>query len=960
MLSADVPEFIPKALRSVEHEQAANNTVPDEKDKKDNVQEENIQQPPDVNEDINLPTDHSYAADVSTQNANPPDPEVAPLTSTTEERDLLNSYPESSLSATSAEFVPSGEYSSNLYYGYGNQTDSPTPHIPYPPPNTPYVFPHKSGNPYEPNNFPMYYCDQPWNTEMDYSGYFQMVNGAYSGGEYFVPDGGYIYDSRDGYGGMIMGQGYYDSGMRPDMVAGQAMNAGGGRGRGGQFRRQNRGRNNRRPPDQGGGRGRQPTTAISICGQTGELTYTRRKSGSLANDCSKISSKDSGHASSILNNVSNWPGLGKSENADEALAKMASSTEEGPSAAAAADPSPLNFSLVAKKNDTSLNGPTVAESHMESDKAPAKQKKINRRKSNSKKQSSISSTDDNSSPQTIVPQSSNDCKTQLADTLQQLSSDLSKDRNESASEPCSDMDSNATKSSIENWASLSKSARKRAKRNLKKQHMAASDQGKVMAVETVTADDKASSEPASSKEVIEPVVKPTPVTPTLRETQTVVTPKDNSKFSVKDERRPLVPSNTDKSTGKKTKTPSQVHQGNEKNSAFKEQPCLPVSSPVKSPKKEEPKESEWVTVVRGKTRKNGTKDSQINLQTANDMLVQDKENENSEFPEKKNFARKNSKESLPLSKENSSTNVPLKNKEIQNGSKRVTRTPKIKQTISSEQSKNCVDTLISEESNLKNKPPDEPPPKSKDPNDPKVQELKKQRALKKEMVKQQKRLNREQAALQKQAEARRDTKISLLSPPLKDNQGEVKQENFVMKVEEYPSLFDSKTVTKCSNVEASVSSAQKTSLSNPKNLKAELQKVNGIVRVAKNNASSEVGKQQTNKASKSVVSSDSFPPLSSADSSSSAAPSVLSYSAAASSTAVGKPPATNNIIQPSSESNKGSSSDPKKSKKSPLKKTVITQKTKKVKTSDKITIDFGAMLQVSIFLTVNIGYILYK
>ena len=344
MLSADVEEFVPQALRTARAQAALEVTNAEvasaQEVKKDDVFKEtegsatnellassviNVSTSADSN--IESATDSTEAAAAASDGACIH--EESTLITT-----VQNDYPDSTLSATSAEFIPSVDYNSAMFVGFNSPTDSPGPHVPYVNGSPG----HSAASYMYTNKPPMYYGQQsahsygyypqaPWATDVDYAtGYsqynampFNASTGAshYSGGNYYVPDG-YLFDSSEYHSnaGLMMDSSYFSgcSFVDNNEFAGGGLHPmQGGRG-GGNIRRGNKSR--RRPSDHGGGGrggavggGRVPSTEMRINGQTGELTVGKKRVQSSSQSTHETPQQVTVQASAIINNAENWPTL---------------------------------------------------------------------------------------------------------------------------------------------------------------------------------------------------------------------------------------------------------------------------------------------------------------------------------------------------------------------------------------------------------------------------------------------------------------------------------------------------------------------------------------------------------------------------------------------------------------------------------------------------------------------------
>lgn len=372
MLSADVPEFIPKALR--EQAQAV-------AEKSENVEIPSVENVVE-NEKSEVVQDQQVAASKESGNEDNVQAKQGSDNALSAASIVQNTYPDSTLSATSAEFVPSIEYNSSCYLGFNGPSDTAGPSVSYGNDGASqgasgFMYYGQQGAP------PYGYYNQPaWATDVDYGNGYRHYNHVmpataaagsaphYSGGEFFVPDGGCMFEGNEGYpnnSALIMEPSYYGGSVVGGEYGGpssmQHMNV--GRGGHSNFNRRGNNKNRgRRPSDNGGGARGGPANELRICGQTGQLTVGKKKAATAPRgDHHNVSLVERLQASTIINNKENWPtlNLGKQEKpVVSAVPKLSSSelvTEQVCVTSASVNQSSsstLSFSSMAKKKNDAV------------------------------------------------------------------------------------------------------------------------------------------------------------------------------------------------------------------------------------------------------------------------------------------------------------------------------------------------------------------------------------------------------------------------------------------------------------------------------------------------------------------------------------------------------------------------------------------------------------------------------
>ncbi|KAF2360043.1 Ribosomal protein L7Ae/L30e/S12e/Gadd45 [Trinorchestia longiramus] len=830
---------------------------------------------------------------------------------------IENKYPNSKLSATVAEFIPANPVF--LDCAPNEPTNS---HLPYTSAasNTPYIYP---GSPYG------YYT--PWATEIDYStGYYgPMLNtGAYSG-DFYVPDGGYVYDGTDSYAqhstGMVVDPMYYDSSVMGGMDygggGGVAFGAygsnftgrgGGGRGRSNYNRRpynSNYKRGGRRTDSGrgggrgGGGGGRQPSTEIGICSQTGEMTLSKRKAQQddthNKSDANGWASQAHVQASNIIKNANNWPSLaqGKPDNSSGAVTPVEPASNQDshlPLTNGTSLPAmPTNsFSSIAKKKSTVAEVPAPKASKETKGVSTASQK--NGRVASTQPSNDIKNNSDLGSQvpkPALLEQPSMTSLNGVASDMNGVNSVSSEQKSESLGSKISE--------DVKDHPKLSKNSRKKARRKQKKlkelEEKASQDNTEPAATPAVTVNHQGNSTSAQLNSTpaqlnstpaqpnstpAQPNSTPaqlnsTPAQPNSTPAQPNSTPAQLNSTPAQLNFSPAVPSmasilfNDQKKEKVPTssvpvsnlsslRTPQKKELSSTKPSKEKVVPFVNNVAHIKSmertvpksnsekvvekeaaPKEkgeeEEGEEEEWITVVKkskgkkGAMNKEGERAGSLGFRQAYNNNGSASNFRGPPQAKTKKFERK--QVDRPERTSANHGNFLEKQTSEKNGL--------VNGRNSTEASGTVVAEVPSVDDSVTTAPVAEHKPK--DQNDPEYKELMRKRTMKKENAKQEKKIIRETSALQKQANARKDSKISVLqtdaqktSPAPKNFP---KNETFRIKSEEYPTLGSNKKTKPLLN---SI-------------VKGEVTKMNGIVQDSANAVSDEAPAWVRSVASSSTV-----------------------------------------------------------------------------------------------------------
>uniref|UniRef100_A0A2P2I2M2 Serine/arginine repetitive matrix protein 2-like n=1 Tax=Hirondellea gigas TaxID=1518452 RepID=A0A2P2I2M2_9CRUS len=930
MLSADVPEFVPKALRAKE-QQAATEVKEETSNKEDSrndsqtaAEGSSLSTNNEINDACSEPYLNSKAladakhcseevpskapdeskaeecaavVDSAKNDAENSEESVAHQNAVTTEKTgeaVGNAFPASILSATSAEFIPASEYNHGTFLGYISPAESPGPHLPYIGANSshgsPYVYPLNKGMYYEQGNYG-YYCDTSWSPDLDYSGYYNpmgMNPGHFSGGgEFYVPDGGgFVYEGGEaaGYpaGAGLMVDPYFD----PNLMQGEYKGdygasllgmhgAGGGGGSasvgwsgssGYNYKKYNNKNKNRRPPDHGGGRGggsvgggsgrgmgRQPSTEMRICGQTGELTVGKRRPSNTQNKSANSPLREKVQASSIISNAENWPTLNLGRNdknsppsssaaTPDADKQLSNNKEQVDTKPVESDAKPTNssisFSSIAKKNNNhdvtltphaaSDTSSAVKKSLVHSFSAKSKRhdsKPVKNLELANKAQTEITNSC-HSTPQATAAKASRNGSVPSNSIEQSKSTGDRQDDDAKAvavvdCKACPQNDKSDSKDSsnfVEKQPTLSKSAKKKAKKKHKKQ----------MALENLPE----SQTSAMKQDKIEPNNTSVEADSENNITTSVVfsasqEPKNENESKVEGSST----TKTDPPRRRKKQSGSLVHLKNTStniqvinDSAVNSKESEPEKAPVTIPSPDSctkatndtlgqtittataaaattgaPVESEWITVVkRNKSKKaplpsKNVHESNGSLKKLNSQYKGKSFKENSNAPRSSNGSFSNK---VKDKEQNLNSEKPIE-KQFEEKAFLVDR----EQTATSESShrrsvlktENERQSLVSAETSSNAEVERNTVAKLKDPNDPAMLEIKRNRALKKEKMKREKKLSKEANTLQKRAMARKDTKLSImphdssetpncpsLAPPPKNA--------FIINTEDYPTL----------------------------------------------------------------------------------------------------------------------------------------------------------------------------
>ncbi|KAA0196659.1 hypothetical protein HAZT_HAZT004307 [Hyalella azteca] len=766
---------------------------------------------------------------------------------------IENKYPHSKLSATVAEFIPA-----SVVYINSNSTESPSPHNPFSPATGPaYVYPAPYG----------YY--PPWTPELDYSsGYYNSMpnNGHYSGGELFVPDGGFVYDGTETYSlpgaGMVMDPIYYDSGMMGIDYGGGAMayNAYSGfSGRGGKsntnfsrrpFNSNNKNKGRKFESTRGGARGgggRQPSTEIGICSQTGEMTVGKRKPNQAPqtkSDANGWSSRSHVHASNILGNANNWPSLatGKPDQSIAAPVELPRQQESSPPLPA----EPLlpvaqsnSFSSIARKK--SGNGESISEKPRKEAKCIPNPKNQTPAKATCNVTETPSFNGDNSAASLVEAASSISCNGPIS------SSD---DGNGEKIITKSDSRDPESSEAAENGSLLSKSAKKKAKKKQKKLKEAKDQISQQFNLETSSKTPAQDVEPSATKTSTNEVVShPPSMAEVLSNRSKHGKMAANGTAPSKINHAPVKEPCRTKEVPVVAKTVDTPINNTEISTVTAEE-NVTVNNLAEVDTATEPIEDEWITVSkRSKSKKSqlakaertgalGFRQSRNSVGNNTNFRQQNSNSNGVNFRashysvERDHYNRRNSNiedkgENFRGSQQIKLTNSEHRLDETERpASERLNLPDKVSSEVYDINSKSTTEingsVSVSSPDKVAAVAPSEA--KSKDKNDPETQEILKRRALKKEKAKQEKKIMRENTALQKQTNARKDSKLSVVPTAAEktcSNPKNLHTGTFVMNSEEYPTL--------------GVGVSKKSKPSPDSSTKIELKNLNGIIQSSPKN-----------------------------------------------------------------------------------------------------------------------------
>lgn len=720
---------------------------------------------------------------------------------------IENKYPDSKLSATVDPFIPRHL----IEYNSGDASNS-------------HMYDAASNYPLFPRP-PAHYFYSTWSTDMDYGTtyYDPMANPNQYSGEYYVPDGGVVFDEVYGHapGNVAMDQVYCDYGMAgPDYSAGAAALAVGSQsfGRGG---KSGNGNYNRRKDSNRGGRGRgrggnvgprsssgkQPATEFGICSQTGELTL---KKGSSKPQISQNKNEDESpavqvKASSIINNANNWPSLAD-KSKPEQNNSSAPVTPLVP-VSAAAPVAQQKSTEPRQKSPTLPNGPAPT--------SPPSAAGISFSSIAAKKKSGYEEfVPDKPARQEPKLAKQKPAPSTTAHKRVSVSSD-SKEQDtvsvNSVPAPADVASPTADETQVDGARSImSKSAKKKAKKKLKKAQLSVEASNEPE--KTSTSDKVENTTAVETPAPVElPAKAPTPAAPV--QTLAALLCSDSKKFTSTPTSNGAAAAKNVTENGKKspkknkgsstkpeangtTENKSSTNKVDRSKVLSQNRTISESSNPTpnnisRSPSEEveekdaTPKEDEWITVTkRSKVKKSvPNRDSERSSNTLGfrqtngngvnfrgPQFGRSKRNEGKSMPSKEN--KMNGQQ---VSKEEPSERLSL---------------PNGNQSTETLHVNGCIKNGNVEINGIQHEPP--PDPKPKDPDDPEFKEKMQRRALKKEAIKQEKKINREAAALQKQAAASKTSKLSILSTSQVSNYKDSAKTGFVMNNQEYPSLGNGK------------------------------------------------------------------------------------------------------------------------------------------------------------------------